>query len=181
VQGSTAKGKLERVLKVERGLEPVRGYSQKQIDEIESEYARVVRLVEHAAASCFGSDTDLRPLGVLEQFQSEFERMFRLEALVQRAVLENKQAAKQKERREAQRKVKQAELDQEQQNKLQQVRERAAKPILVRFKRPVHQRMVPFTGKLSQTERHTLKKQEERRLERLMYTDEDGYFLFEED
>jgi DNA-binding transcriptional regulator GbsR (MarR family) len=179
VQEARAKQDLTQILKVERALQPVRGLSQRQVDEIESEYARVVRLVEHASATCFGGETELSPMAVLEQFQSEFERLFRLEAMVQRAVLEDKQAAKQKERREAQRKSKQAQFDLEQQKKLQQARERAAKPIPQKFKRPVVPRMVPVTEKLSRSELDSLKKREERRLERLLYTDEDGYFQFD--
>jgi hypothetical protein len=138
-------------------------------EESDAECVRVASLVRKAYAKCFGGESDLSPLAILEKLENELEKMYRLEACVSPDFRAQKGNAKAQERREQQRRTKQALQKAEQQRKVQQAIERARKPMPRRWGRKVVERVIPIKEKKRAFERAEGKRREEERVEKLLF------------
>jgi hypothetical protein len=164
---------FDEIEKVDDSSATLAPEQQRRIEENDADYDRVVALVRQTYAKCFSGGGNLSPIAILEQLENEFERMYRVEVLLDPEFRHQKQTAKVKDRREKQRKAKQARQEAEQQRKVHQAIERARKRIPRKAGRNVVARTLPTKNKRGQSERDEIRRREEERQEKLLFGSDD--------
>lgn len=165
-------GRIEPEENVNYELSP----DQKRVlyDE-DGELVALQRMVKETYLKCFKSDADLDSISLLERLESQLQLMTELCSYVDPEFVAAKQAVKDKDRWEAQRKKMNDEREKEQKRKIDKALSRALKPIPKKVGRPVKERVLPIKRQKQSDEDLELARLEKEREERLLYGSLDDF------
>lgn len=148
---------------------------QKVCDDMSVEYERVSELVQETYDKCFRTESraDARPLVILERIENELEQMYTAEDCIAPSFIEEKQAVKNKERREVQRRQRRETQETAWHRKFEQAVARSNKPTYRKFGRPVTTRILPTAERQKQDDRAYHRRLEQQREHNLLYVEDD--------
>jgi hypothetical protein len=141
---------------------------------IEKEFERIDRLVRSAYVACFHRPADTSAMGLLEHIENSLEAMYQALETVSPAFVQKKQKKQDEERLEKRRLDTAARKAADQRAKIDQAVERARMPIKRRTGRPMIQRVLPIVVRPVDEEKLRAERRERRRIEALLYEDEDA-------
>lgn len=134
------KGQIDRLPIIEELPEDISLLYTQAFDEKDQEVHYWADLVEKIYINCFGATADVTPIVMLQRINNKLEDFYRLIELVDPDFVQSRQAIKDKQRRETQRKEKQEKQEAEIKIKMEQALARANRPIKKKNGRPVYGR-----------------------------------------
>jgi hypothetical protein len=139
-------------------------------DAQEAELGTLSRLIDRSYISCFPKDeSDASPLVQLEKIEANLEVMHRQLEKIAPDFIREKQIVKAKERREYQRRARQAKQAEDQKLKIAQAMERANKPIKRKEGRPLVRRAAAVKTRKSNDDQLMAMRREQTRIEKVLY------------
>lgn len=138
-------------------------------EEVDQELLNFGKMIRSTYVKCFGKDSNVSSLTMLEKIENEMEMKFQKLEVISPQFIQEKQAIRDKERREEQRKAKQEKQAAEQKLKMEQAIERANKPINKKTGRPLYQRTIPIKVVRNDDARILALRREQQRQEKLLY------------
>jgi hypothetical protein len=139
-------------------------------DAQEAEIRTLSRLIDHTYILCFPKDgSDASPLVQLEKIEANLEVMHRELEKIAPDFIREKQIVKAKERREYQRRARQAKQAEDQKLKIAQAMERANKPIKRKEGRPLVRRAAPIMTRKNSDDQLVTMRREQMRIEKVLY------------
>jgi hypothetical protein len=172
-QEEIAEEMLRGIGAIEESPDAMPAEQQRRVEEVDDEYVRIEGAVRKAHKGSFGGKTDLKPLAILEKFETEFERMYDLELGVDPEFRELKRAAQEKERRELQRKAWREWHLMEMQRKVMRAIERAKIPIPRKWGKKLVPRVIPRKERTRACELLEKRRREEQRQMQLLFGRDD--------
>jgi hypothetical protein len=137
----------------------------------ESEISRLSEIIGRAFQHCFKKGSDLSSLLQLQQIETQLERMYQQIALISPDFIRERQAMRDKERRDQQRAERIHVQQQEMKVKMAAARERANRPVTVRERRPLVPRTIPRPPEKKGKSKLEAMRRERARIDQLLYGD----------
>ncbi|OHT12530.1 hypothetical protein TRFO_17576 [Tritrichomonas foetus] len=138
-------------------------------NQLDDELARLKEQVRRVYSSCLKKESDMGPIIMLEEIESNLHLLQTKIINVLPSFVAEKQAIKDKERREKQRKEKQEQQAIEQAKKTKQTLERANRPIKKKTGRPIIGRAVLIKHEKKDDAKLIRQRLEQQRVEQLLY------------
>jgi hypothetical protein len=139
-------------------------------DAQEAELATLSRLIDSTYMSCFPKDeSDASPLVQLGKIEANLEVLHRQLEKIEPGFIREKQIVRDKERREHQRRARQAKQAEDQKLKIAQAMERANKPIKRKEGRPLVRRATPVKTRKNNDIQFMAMRREQMRIEKVLY------------
>ena len=138
-------------------------------DSKRQEIRNLALIIEKIYINCFGATADVTPVVMLQRISNKLDDFYQKMDLIDPEYAQNKQAIKDKQRREQQRKEKQEKQEAETKIKMEQALARANKPIKKKTGRPIYGRGV-LRKKETKEDLKLLKElKEKKETEKLLY------------
>ena len=138
---------------------------------VDKEINTLAEYVSKTYDACFNTKADLSPIAMLEKIENTLESFYKKIEWVAPHFVYTMQAKFDRERREALRLAAQREKELQQQEKKDQAVERARKPIMKKFGRPLVERSLPFRFKRQKDTRKDKLLAEQKANEELLFGD----------
>jgi hypothetical protein len=135
-------------------------------------YEQVRERVERAFGNCFGTQSDMQPIAMLQRFEDVLETFYAHIDRIRPEFVAMKQAQRDKQRREKQRTDKQIAQEIEQKQKIEQAMYRATRPIHKRSGRALVPRMLPVTHQVTEDKEAIAAMREQKRIEELLFKEQ---------
>lgn len=115
-------------------------------DTVDSELARLTKLIRSSYIECFNKKADITALMMLERLENEMEQMYHIAETIPQQLVMEKQSVIDKARREEKRRQKQEAQEREAHKKMMAALDRSRKPVNKRAGRPLMTRLVPIAA-----------------------------------
>ena len=165
------KGQLDKFPEIEEFPEELRTLYEQVFESKNQEYHYLADLIEKMYIKCFGETADVTPVVMLQRINNKLEELYQLIELVDPEFVQSRQAIKDKQRRELQRKEKQEKQEAEVKLKMEQALARATKPIKKKNGRPIYGRSVLRKNEKKMDSKLLRELKERKATEKLLYGD----------